>query len=1063
MKKLTILLSALLLVGSVFGQKAPTTKLVSSSEESIVVNVKLNGFSTTKVLTPQGEQAVVNVPKMYSMLQSGAPDLPMFPIPTIIGDRAEMTVSVIDAQYTDYSIEVAPSKGNFSRQINPEDVPYTYGEMYQQDAFWPATQAYLEKPYILRDFRGQNIMVRPFAYNPVTKTLRVYTEMTIAMTKVSDNGTNQKAARKNLKIDPEQKAQYERRFINFGTMSAKYPFDEDLGELLIICTDAYMDNLRPLVEWKNESGRPTTLVSLSEAGGNNASNIKDYISNFYNDPAHNLEFILLVGEYEDLTPYSIDYEKKSDNWFGKLEGTDDYLEAMVGRLSVSNANDVDVQVNKIIYYERDILASAEWANKGMGIGYYNAGSGHFGEDDYQHIDFIRDTLLNYTYTEITEHHGGYGGDASTTTISGTINDGIGIINYCNHGSITSWGVADYSVSDVSALTNDNKLPIVWSVACLNGQFDTGTCFGESWLRANNSATGAPTGAIGGMFSWISQPWIPPMYGQDEMVNILTEWHSPSLFHHTLGGVSLNGSMFILDAEPNDSNQTFNTWLLFGDPSLMVRTDIPSEMNVSTNPGTLMLGMSELDVNADADYAIVTLSMNDEVLATSTLTDGQCTLTFPTLNNIGTAKLVVLGYNKVTSITQIEVLPAEGAYISVDAFTPGAVPTNQEQHMSITFKNIGVDPTPGTTNVVISSPNPNVTFHDYEGSFGVLAANETVTMTDEFSFTVAPTVPDGTRIQIDILATCGSNTWTSKAMITVNAPIIEFEGFGSPGLFEPGQTLTIGAFFVNTGHDKASNAIVTASSTSPYVTFESETMAIGDIYPGFESSAQFTITIDETCPIDEALDFAFVLVANNGNIEVNGQGALKNSCNVVFSLVDSYGDGWNGNILVVEFSDGTPTQNLTIEDGNEATYTFDIQTGTHVTLSWTSGNYAYECSFTVSYEDGEVITSEQGSYSHPIPSSYHFEFDVNCAGDNTWSVEDNSVEFNVYPNPVNNTLYIQAGDSEYNYVMYNGLGQEVAKGIAQGTHQINVGNMAKGIYILRLTTGDQVSTQKIVVE
>ena len=27
--------------------------------------------------------------------------------------------------------------------------------------------------FIIRDFRGQNIAVHPFAYNPVTKTLRV--------------------------------------------------------------------------------------------------------------------------------------------------------------------------------------------------------------------------------------------------------------------------------------------------------------------------------------------------------------------------------------------------------------------------------------------------------------------------------------------------------------------------------------------------------------------------------------------------------------------------------------------------------------------------------------------------------------------------------------------------------------------------------------------------------------------------------------------------------------------------------------------------------------------------
>ncbi|MCR4848058.1 MAG: T9SS type A sorting domain-containing protein [Bacteroidales bacterium] len=977
MKKSLFILLALLMVGSAFAQKAPQTKLISSSEESIVVNFQLNGFSTSRVTTPQGEQFIVNAPKMAAMLEAGAPSLPYYPVPVIIGDQAEMTVNVIDAQYTDYTdMSIAPSKGNLSRQINPDDVPYTYGAMYQENAFWPATQAYLEKPYILRDFRGQNIMVQPFAYNPATHTLRVYESLTLEMTKVSDNGVNPKATRKSgaIKVDPEQKAQYSRRFINFENVQAKYPFDEDYGELLIICTDAYMENLQPLADWKNQSGRPTTLVSLSTAGGNNAQNIKNYIQGIYDDPNHNLEFILLVGEYNDLTPYSISYDKKSDNWFGKLEGSDNYLEALVGRLSVSNAADADVQVNKIIYYERDVTADATWGNKGMGIGYYGAGSGHYGEDDYYHIDRIRDTLMHYTYAQVTEHHGGSGGDASVSTISGTTNEGISIINYCNHGSTTSWGVANYSVSDVNMLTNDGKLPIVWSVACLNGQFDVGTCFGESWLRATNNATGAPTGAVGGMFSWISQPWIPPMYGQDEMVNILTEWRHPEMFNHTLGGASLNGSMDILDKEPNDSYQTFNTWLLFGDPSLLVRTDIPTEMGATINPTMLMLGMSTLEVNADATSGIATLYDGEEIIASARIIDGTANLEFPALSSVGELTLTVIGYNRVTEMMTLEVLPAEGAYVSVDAFTPGNVPVNEEQLMSMSFKNVGVDPTSDLTHVTLSCDDENLTLTDNEAWFDVLGPDEIVTLTDEFAFIVAPGVADGTRIQIDVNMVCGGSIWTGKAKITVGAPIVEFGEFQCIGGFTPGESQNIVVTFNNVGHYMATNAVVTASSQNQYVTFASETIEIGTINAEGNGTAIFNLTVDEACPTTDVINLTFDLVADN-EITATGTGILKNSCNVVFDLTDSYGDGWNGNQLTVSFSDGTPTQNLTISSGTSATYTLEIGMGVHVTLGWIAGNYTSECSFTVSYEDGDQITS-----ANNLSAGYSFEFDVNCGGD-----------------------------------------------------------------------------------
>ena len=48
-------------------------------------------------------------------------------------------------------------------------------------------------------------------------------------------------------------------------------------------------------------------------------------------------------------------------------------------------------------------------------------------------------------------------------------------------------------------------------------------------------------------------------------------------------------------------------------------------------------------------------------------------------------------------------------------------------------------------------------------------------------------------------------------------------------------------------------------------------------------------------------------------------------------------------------------------------------------------------------------------------------------------------------------------------MYNGMGQKVAGGQAQGIEQINVESLTKGIYFLRLTNGSQVHVEKVVVK
>ena len=221
----------------------PEVKLISSSEKQVVVDFTLGGFYLTRVSTPNGDQNVVSVPKMATSLDAGAPNLPHYPVPVLIGDLAKMNVKVTASDYTDYNVEVAPSKGNISRQIDPATVPYTYGEMYSQNAFYPAAQAALDAPYILRDYRGQNIVVTPFAYNPVTKTLRVYHHLTISMDKVGDNGENPKLSRKSgsIKMDNEMQQNYRRRFINFDQNTAKYNFVEDRGEMLVICADQFME------------------------------------------------------------------------------------------------------------------------------------------------------------------------------------------------------------------------------------------------------------------------------------------------------------------------------------------------------------------------------------------------------------------------------------------------------------------------------------------------------------------------------------------------------------------------------------------------------------------------------------------------------------------------------------------------------------------------------------------------------------------------------------------------------------------------------------------------------
>ncbi len=653
----------------------------------------------------------------------------MIAVPVIIGDRALMHIEVAESEFTDYeNIEVAPSKGDFPRSIDPEEVPYTYGECYSQDAFFPAQIAILDEPYIHRDVRGQNMMIVPFQYNPVTKVLRVYNRLTLSMVKDGDDNRNIIENRmRSFSLDPEFKAMYENRYINYAESMSRYTPIEEAGELLIICHDAFMTAMQPFVAWKKQIGRPTTMVGTSTAGAT-AEAIKSYITNYYNSHP-NLTDVLLVGDvaqipgvYISAGSGSYGYSGYGDAQYGQTVGTDYYNELIIGRFCCENEAQVTNHVNKVLNYERDLNASATWLPIGQGVSKNEgAGGGHYGEADYEHIDLIRDDLLDYNYTTVHRDYQGVSGiSSSAAIISQHINEGVSIINYCNHGSETSWGVFSYSNSHVNALTNDYKLPYIISVACLNGKYDrSGDCFAEAWMRATNNSNGNPTGAIGGMFSYISQPWQPPMYGQDEMVDILVELQSSNI-RHTMGGVSANGNMAILDlgANQNANKGTYNTWILYGDPTLTLRNAVPTDMGV-THASSMSTSATNFTVNAtNGNGALATLTRNGEIMGSATINNGTCNITFAAPGTTGTATLTVFGYNKITYIATINITGGGGTQYNVTVSanpTAGGTVTgggsyNQGANCTVTATaNSGYTFTNWTENGSVVSTQANYTF------------------------------------------------------------------------------------------------------------------------------------------------------------------------------------------------------------------------------------------------------------------------------------------------------------------------------------------------------------------
>ncbi|MBU1720461.1 MAG: hypothetical protein KKA07_15465, partial [Bacteroidetes bacterium] len=599
MKKLIFTLGIALIFGSLHAQNWTgltsgqtdnvSIKLMQSDIESSVVRFNLDGYFSQSVATPRGQAVTFSLNDATKLLVAGAPDLLKATASVVIPDDAEMQISVVNQTYTEITgIDIAPSKGNLTRDVNPADVAYTYGDVYNKDRFFPGTLAELNDPYIIRDYRGQTVVVYPFQYNPVTKTLRVYTSIEVQITRKSANGKNKLVRTQPLKsINAEFSKVYKSHFLNAATAN-KYTPTEEGGNFLIISYGSFIPAIQPLKEWKQTIGVPTEIVDVSTIG--NAAAIKAYILNYYN--TNGLTYVLLVGDAAQVPTDHIG-GNASDNSYSFVVGTDHNPDLFVGRFSAENIAHVQTQVQRTIEYEMGDNLGTGWLNNALCIGSAEGGGG-IGDDDeidWEHIRNIRTDLLGFTYATGAELYDGSqggqdaAGDPNPASVSAVLNAGAGMIVYCGHGSDDSFVTTSFSSSNVNTLTNDNKLPFIFSVACVNGNFESQTCFAEAWMRATNGTE--PTGAIATLMSTINQSWDPPMEGEDEMADILVESYTNNI-KRTFGGISMNGCIKMNETYSSQGDEMTDTWNLFGDPSLMVRTDDAANMTVS-HASTVVIG------------------------------------------------------------------------------------------------------------------------------------------------------------------------------------------------------------------------------------------------------------------------------------------------------------------------------------------------------------------------------------------------------------------------------------------------------------------------------------------
>ena len=685
--------------------EAVDVQVVNQSLQAITLDYRLAGFELEEVTIGGATYHTVTLGEESNLLEAGFPELPTINRSVIIPDDMEMQIRVIRSSYQEFSgIDVVPSKGSLTRDMDPASVPYTFGDLYEQAGFFPSELAEIGEPYILRDYRGAVVTINPVQYDPSTHTLRVYDYVEIELVPVGPGAVNviQRADGVPADVHPEFDKLYTNHFINYamGGFGRYAPIDE-VGEMIVIAYDSYASAVEPLVEWKNQMGVPTTLLLLSEVGSS-ANQIKSYVQNYYD--THDLAFVLLVGDLPQIPSLS-NAGAPADPMYALVAGSDNYPDIFIGRISAQDLGAVALQVTKFVEYE-SLPQAAGWYQKGVGIASAEgAGIGDDGEADWVHIDYIRDDLLGFTYDEVDQLYAIYG--ASASDVAAAVNAGRSIINYCGHGSSTSWSTTGFNNNHVNALTNDNKLPVIVSVACVNGAFQYGsTCFAEAWMQASHS--GEPTGAVGIYASTVNMQWAPPMSAQDETADLLV-----AEAKYTWGALCFSGSCLMIDEYGYNGISEFKNWTIFGDPSLRVRTATPMDLTVeyedTIDPDATTYGLTVPGVEG----ALCGLS-KDGIYLGSAFTNASGYAEIPVVGTLPeeTVTLTVTHFNRNVFAVELSVgEPLVPALFAEPGELTFYVPLGEQQSDFLTISNVGMEGSVLEARLSMSPPllNPWMSF------------------------------------------------------------------------------------------------------------------------------------------------------------------------------------------------------------------------------------------------------------------------------------------------------------------------------------------------------------------
>ncbi len=495
---------------------------------------------------------------------------------------------------------------------------------------------------------------------------------------------------------------------------------------LIIVPDEFYQEILPLAQWKRELGYYVFVRKKSEVGNTNIQ-IRDYVRSFYDTSSVKLKFLLLGGAINKIPAFIIQQTSLvTDNTYGCIDN--DYIpEIYVGRLPASQASELRIMVDKIIYYEKGLQQDTSYYKQGLAVATtYVGGAGTRAVSALETKRWWRDLLLNQGFLKVDTIFYDLPPYPTTDSIKNAIERGVLYINARGWGNYEGWHYPRFYREDVYNLNNINKLPVIFSFYCGTGNFNANPCLGEVFLRV-----GSPNNLTGGvLFFGPSYAGTSTRFNNCLDASIFSYLFDNKNEEKRVGEVILKGKILFLNSfnNPKDSQEKrihFETYNILGDPSLRLWRRVPKNLSVSLNTNALRIGNNYLrvivrDNNQPIPNARVSLLIDSLPIVYKTDESGYAYLPINTINE-GNAKLTITCQDYLPYSLNLPILTNE-RNLSFYSYRISNNYLNNLCSLYISIKNYGIQDE-NNVNVIIYSLSPYLTVLDSIRNYGQIRSGD----------------------------------------------------------------------------------------------------------------------------------------------------------------------------------------------------------------------------------------------------------------------------------------------------------------------------------------------------